>query len=193
MAVKIKRDSKIKVSNFINSIISPVLGEIDGFSINKKNYIGDSNVKSIINQKGFNRSSGGGNFGSDTQDAIDVTTELKPLDNNIVDITYAEGKKGEVIQINPNSNPECKDNCFISYINFAIYGYQTPPPNNVSAKSGCQRSYRLYSKSILENKCLGKTNCSFIVNESEFTADDRAPYPTTSTIDCDINSKKLIL
>jgi type IV secretory pathway VirB6-like protein len=192
VAVKIKRDSKIKVSNFINSIISPVLGEIDGFSVNKKNYTGLQTVKDFINTKSFNTPTNGNNFASNTQDNI-AKTDLKPKDNNIVDIAYAEGKKDEVIQINPNtSNPECRGNCFISYINFAIYGYQASP-SKVSATSGCQKSYRLYSKLILENKCLGKTNCSFIVNESEFTADDGLPYPTTAINSCDINSKKLMV
>lgn len=192
VAVKIKRDSKIKVSNFINSIISPVLGEIDGFSINKKNYTGLQTVKSYINAKLFNTPTSGNNFALDTQDSIDASTNLKPLDNNIVDIAYAEGKKDEVIQINPNSNPKCRGNCFISYINFAIYGYQSSS-NKVSATSGCQKSYRLYSKLILENKCLGKTNCSFIVSESEFTADDGLPYPTSTISICNIDSKKLMV
>lgn len=193
VAVKIKRDSKIKVSNFINSIISPVLGEIDGFSVNKKNYIAVQDVRNLINGFDFNSINPSNNkFISDTQNKSSINiANLKSNDDKIVDIAYKEEQDGRTIELNPNAlNPNCRGNCFISYISSAIYGYQATP-SILSINPACPSSYRLSSKATIENTCLGKSSCSFAINESEFISTS-GNYSSPNAA-CIASDKKLMI
>ena len=151
VAVRIRKDSKVKVSNFIDSIISPILGQVDGFYNNKieiytqpsiefKNDIGEI-VKPDV------PSATPGIEAIISKDPKMISSEFKPhpsLDGTL-----------KPFELNPNKkdDPNCKENCYISYITKAQLLYN----------SNC-RFNKFDVSSYIKYSCLGYTKCSFLVS-----------------------------
>ncbi len=105
VAVKIRKDSKVKVSNFIDSIISPILGQVDGFYQTDK--IDHTNLENFI--KDF------------SEKTIRNPTKNTPADNSLTPV---------ILEIN---DKDCEKNCIITDITKATLTYEpaTCPIQNI--------------------------------------------------------------
>jgi len=139
VAVKIRRDSKVQVSNFIDSIISPILGQVDGFlKTDKVVYNKASAFLSYINPQ-LDASAtvlSGTALSQDTR-----IIGMVPNDVNL-DATF------KAVDL------KCIGNCYISYIIKAVLLFE----NN------CFSPWSI--KSELENYCEGYKECSLLANNS---------------------------
>ena len=97
VAVKIRRDSKVKVSNFIDSIISPILGQVDGFY--QTDRIDLENKNNVIKD-----------FPERTSEILTINT---PADNSLTPV---------ILEIN---DKDCEKNCIITDITHAKLTYES--------------------------------------------------------------------
>ena len=142
VAVKIRRDSKVKVSNFIDSIISPILGQVDGF------YKTDQVVYEKLNL---------GVLPNVSEDAmITDVKQLKAIDSKIINKYDSRTETDNSLKpINLTiTDPLCGGNCFISYVIKAVLIFEDPncPAESITSEVG--------------ESCRGFTQCSFFASRS---------------------------
>ena len=182
VAVKIKRGSKVKVANFINSIISPILEEVDGVNKieNTAFEIGSDEYNLVYNAilalpyyaNAFNQNYfGSANIPLTVSDSD--LNNFKGIDNKIVSAGYKKSEKIDLASpqikymvIEPNqdySSNNCKSKrCFISHIVFA--NFSTFSSDNIINYSCLLRSHRQETMQRIRAQCQGKTYCRIEVN-----------------------------
>ena len=137
VAVKIKRGSKVQVSNFIDSIISPILGQVDGFYKTDK-VIYDK--KNLILAADLSE--------NPATDILQLTAkDSKIIDHELISPVMKDSLEPITLKC-PNNN------CFISYIIKAVLIYNNPdcPPDDI--------------RTIVQNSCEGFVQCSFSASKS---------------------------
>ena len=162
VAVKIKRDSKVKVTNFIDSIISPILRQVDGFYKTDK-------VEYVRKNISFGETPDATETtGLDAWKLIDPEIRGKAI-INIGDIpTTARTTPELLIALNPNVIPnptpetECKNNCYISYVIKAIGIFNITTGSNIG--DPCINS-QINLTPAIRQYCEGLTECSVFLNK----------------------------
>ena len=154
VAVKIRRDSKVKISNFIDSIISPILSQVDGFYKTDK-VIYDkipaflSNINPQPNESETQLSATA--LSSDTR----IISKAPVIDINPLDITL------KPIDL------KCTGNCYISYVLKAYVFFENE----------CASPWSIQSE--VENYCEGYKECSLLVNKRSLTYKNGAEIYTS--------------
>ena len=187
VAVKIKRGSKVKVANFINSIISPVLEEVDGvnkientaFEIGSDKY---NLVYNAIRALPYYANVNNQDYFSPNNDiSIDVTdaqlSSFKAIDDKIVGF-YTQITDGSVgsnagpssanqsLNLNPNKKtPTCRERFFISHIVYA--NIASIKDENKIDKNCKVRSHRENTMIRIRTLCQGKSFCNITINPAE--------------------------
>lgn len=188
VAVKIKRGSKVKVANFINSIISPILEEVDGvnkientaFEIGSDKY---NLVYNAIQALPYYQNIASKDYFSSTDDiSLDVTeaqlSSFKALDDKIVG-SYTQitarsvgsntgpSSAKQSLNLNPNkiNSTSCQGRCFISHI---VYANIASIKDGNKINKNCRiRSHRQNTMNGIRNLCQGKSFCNITINPTE--------------------------
>ena len=154
VAVKIRRDSKVKISNFIDSIISPILSQVDGFyKTDKIIYNKIPAFLSNINPQ-------------PNENETLLSANALSSDTRIID-------KAPVIDISPldmtlkTIDLKCTGNCYISYVLKAYVFFENE----------CASPWSIQSE--VENYCEGYKECSLLVNKRSLTYKNGAEIYTS--------------
>ncbi len=182
VAVKIKRGSKVKVANFINSIISPILEEVDGvnkientaFEIGSNEY--NLVYNAITNLPFYANVANQNYFGVNglNLNTLDISP-FKAIDDKIVDGVIEFGDDLDLnideyttLKLDPNKvNPDvCKNRCFISYIYLATFSSTSYKQPYTYIKCPL-RSHRQQTMERIRAQCQGKAFCNIEVYSRE--------------------------
>jgi|GEM_PF-2377352 len=142
VAVRIKKGSKVQVSNFIDSIISPILGQVDGFYKTDK----------VVYDKNDLRIS---TYLTESPTITNVPTQLIAKDSKIIGHDIIFPPMNDTLQTIALKCPDAYKNCFISYIIKAVLIYDNPgscPPADIIVG--------------VRSSCEGYVNCSFLASKS---------------------------
>lgn len=180
VTVRTKRSSKISVSKFINSIISPILQEIEGNeNLPDNTFTQNTAIESkIMSLNSF--------FYNNSFDEDATITAIQDLNYATLDPSIknpADAKTFVSPNVNNNFNvsidttsshhPDCNSgNCIISYIKFVSYGCQKEA-NKASLNSRLIRAIDgEWLKKAVEEYCLYRKSCSmrFILDKTNSAA-----------------------
>jgi len=159
--VRVLNPEKTKFAKLANSIISPVLEEIDGYKIDS-----DENVESLAGVENFNKNYNGVN-------SISNDVEFNPTwgayntanDPNVIVWKYFRFESDNLnINIPMEDDNKCKTSkgCVIAYI-AGFFGSINPATKKIDTNQCFFSNPNL--RQILRNNCHKKMSCNFIINE----------------------------
>lgn len=188
VTIRIKRKSQQAISRFIDSIIGPVLSQVDGYNIDvDRNYVQNVNVLQNIQiaRAKFINSTDLIFLDTDTS-KINLST-LSAFDSKIKKISLAKSTPTEPYKISIKADNE---NQIISYI--ALVGFGELADQGLNHKIQLKKCSYLISDQLydtLSTQCLYRNNCTVTFDQTIFQ--NLLTALGTSGINCNENERNL--
>jgi type IV secretory pathway VirB6-like protein len=185
VTVYVQKKSLESVSQFINSIISPVLSQVDGFYFEKdSDYRQSTDVLNDIQtaKLRFNTSSGVNAdkflkdqlYNSQSGGLVTIKqkiNEFKVFDKNIIGALHLKSSNRSLnIDLSRDVPNNSLNNYIISYIGVIGYGEddktypRANPTDDVSLKTNCKYASNDLT-SYIQESCLFRSKCSLLINQ----------------------------